>query len=33
MPDDRCGPNLSFLNKKVKFNLHSNIPRRICFDK
>jgi hypothetical protein len=33
VPDDGCGPDLSFLNKEVKFNLHTDTPRRFCFDK
>jgi len=33
MPDNRFGPDLSFLNQKVKPDLRVHIPRFFCFDK
>jgi hypothetical protein len=33
MPDNSFGPDLSFLNKKVKPDFRVHIPRFFCFDK
>jgi hypothetical protein len=33
MPDNSFGPDLSFLNKKVKPDRRVHIPRPFCLDK
>jgi hypothetical protein len=33
MPDNSFGPDLSFLNKKVKPDRRVQIPHFFCFDK
>jgi hypothetical protein len=33
MPDNSFGPDLSFLNKKVKPDRRVHVPRPFCLDK